>query len=232
MNPKDDLKLAGLVHDLNNVFQTLVDSADLLSEDPRWTRISAAILRSVERGKNIAEGLRDGTGGGTPFAHILDNAIAFVEDSQIAGRGPAIRFICQAEPGIDLGGNYAWERVLINLFLNARRAMPQGGTIQVRARRLDPTNVEIVVADEGSGIAEEVREHLFEPHVSAHGSKGLGLHIVETIVKEHGGAIGAANRSDGRGAEFIIRVPVAARVPAAAPRAVEAGKSAGPTQGP
>lgn len=212
MNSEDDLKLAGLVHDLNNVFQTLVDSADLLSEDPRWTRISAAILRGVERGKKIAEGLQRGTGGGTVFQQILGNAIAFVEDSQIAGRGPAIRFVCEVEPTIELGGHWAWERVLINLFLNSKRAMPEGGTIQVHARRLDPTNVEIVVTDEGSGIAEEVREHLFEPHVSAHGSKGLGLHIVETIVKEHGGTIQAGNRSDRRGAEFVIRVPSAARI--------------------
>lgn len=212
MNSQDDLKLAGLVHDLNNVFQTLVDSADLLSEDPRWTRISAAILRSVERGKKIAENLRDSTGSGTPFGHILDNAIAFVEDAQIVGRGPAIQFICDVEHGIELGGNYAWERVLINLFLNSKRAMPKGGTIQVHARRVDPTNVEIVVTDEGSGIADEVRDHLFEPHVSAHGSKGLGLHIVETIVTEHGGTIRAGNRSDRRGAEFTIRVPSAARI--------------------
>ena len=220
MNSTDDLKLAGLAHDLNNIFQTLVDSADLLSEDPRWSRVSAAILRSVERGKKIAEGLRDGGGSGTPFSQILGNAIVFVEDSQISGRGAPIRFDCEVETGIELGGNYAWERVLINLFLNSMRAMPEGGTIVVRARRLDPSNVEIVVADEGCGIADEVREHLFQPHISAHASTGLGLHIVETIVREHGGAIRAANRSTGRGAEFTISVPVVNRDQAHQARAI------------
>ena len=207
MSSSDDLKLAGIAHDLNNVFQTLVDSADLLSEDPRWSRISAAILRSVERGKKIAEGLRDGGGSGTPFSQILGNAIVFVEDFQIAGRGVAIRFDCDVETDIELGGNYAWERVLINLFLNSMRAMPEGGTIQVRARRIELGQAEIVVADEGCGIADEVREHLFRAHVSANASTGLGLHIVETIVQEQGGAIRAANRSAGRGAEFTILVP-------------------------
>jgi len=206
MNPKGDLKLAGLAHDLNNIFQTLVDSADLLSEDPRWARVSAAILRSVERGKKITEGLRDGGGTGTPFPQILGNAISFVEDFQIVGRALAIRFDCEIEPGIELGGNYAWERVLINLFLNSMRAMPEGGAILVRARRVD-AHVEIVVADEGRGFPEELRVRLFEAHVSGNASTGLGLHIVETIVKEHGGTIRANNRTDREGAEFTIRVP-------------------------
>jgi signal transduction histidine kinase len=206
MKPTDDLTLPGLVHDLNNVLQTLVDAADLLSGDPRWTKLSAAILRSVERGKKIAAGIQAGGDVGTPFETILANAIAFVEDSLIAGRGPDIAFECDVETGIELSGNWAWERVLINLFLNAMRAMPAGGTIRVRARRAGEVN-EIVVSDEGSGIPAEILEHLFHPHVSANGSSGLGLHIVETVVERHGGQVRAANRPDGAGAEFTILLP-------------------------
>jgi signal transduction histidine kinase len=205
MKTREDLTLSGLVHDLNNVFQTLVDAADLLSGDPRYAKLSAAILRSVERGKNIAAGIQAGSSADSPFEQILANAIAFVEDSVAAGRGPEISFACEVEPGIELGGHWAWERVLINLFLNAMRAMPSGGTIQVRARRM-PGQVEIVVRDEGSGIAPEVLDHLFLPHVST-GSGGLGLHIVETIVKHDGGHVYAVNRSDAPGAEFTITLP-------------------------
>ena len=209
MKTREDLTLAGLVHDLNNVFQTLVDAADLLAGDPRYGKLSAAILRSVERGKNIAAGLQSGKGAGTPFEQILANAIAFVEDSVAAGRGPEISFVCAVEPGIELGGHWAWERVLINLFLNAMNAMPAGGTIHVLARHTGD-QAEIVVRDEGSGIAPEMLEHLFLPHVttgSNGGSSGLGLHIVETIVKQDGGCVRAANRSDGQGAEFSITLP-------------------------
>lgn len=208
MMTREDLTLSGLVHDLNNVFQTLVDAADLLAGDPRYAKLSAAILRSVERGKNIAAGLQAGNGAGTPFEQILANAIEFVEDSRAAGRGPEIRFACDVEPGIELGGHWAWERVLINLFLNAMRAMPAGGTIQVGARR-NAGQVEIVVRDEGSGIAPGMLERLFLPHVTtgSSGSSGLGLHIVETIVKQDGGCVRAANRSDGQGAEFTITLP-------------------------
>jgi signal transduction histidine kinase len=205
MKTREDLTLSGLVHDLNNVFQTLVDAADLLSGDPKYAKLSTAILRSVERGKNIASGLQAGAGPGTPFEQILANAIAFVEDSVAAGRGPQIGFACDVEPGIELGGHWAWERVLINLFLNAMRAMPAGGVIQVSAGRADGQIV-IVVRDEGSGIAPGVLEHMFLPHVST-GSSGLGLHIVETIVKQDGGRVYAANRTDAPGAEFTITLP-------------------------
>jgi len=205
MKTREDLTLSGLVHDLNNVFQTLVDAADLLAGDPRYAKLSAAIMRSVERGKNIAAGIQAGTGENTPFEQILANAIAFVEDSVAAARGPEIAFACDVEPGIELGGHWAWERVLINLFLNAMRAMPGGGTIQVGAR-CTGGQVEIVVRDEGSGIAPALLEHLFLPHVTT-GSSGLGLHIVETIVKQNGGYVRAANRSDAQGAEFTITLP-------------------------
>jgi len=205
MKTREDLTLSGLVHDLNNVFQTLVDAADLLAGDPRYAKLSAAILRSVERGKNIAAGIQAGTGAGTPFEQILANAIAFVEDSVAATGGPEIGFVCEVQSGIQLGGHWAWERVLINLFLNAMHAMPAGGTIQVRARQTGG-QIEIVVRDEGSGIAPEMLEHLFLPHVST-GSSGLGLHIVETIVQQDGGCVRAANRSDRQGAEFTITLP-------------------------
>jgi signal transduction histidine kinase len=206
-----DLALPGLVHDLNNTFQTLVDSADLLSEDPKWNALSAAILRSVERGRRITESLQAGHGEGLnfdliAFDQILGDAIAFVEDTLLAGRGPGIRFTRDVEPGIELTGHWAWERVLINLFLNAMRAMPQGGAIQVEARR-QGSEVHIAVRDTGMGIAPEILERLFEPHISTKPSGGLGLHVVQTIVGQNGGTVRAGNRIDSPGAEFVIAVP-------------------------
>jgi len=206
MNQATDLTLPCLVHDLNNVFQTLVEAADLLSGDPRWAPVSAAILRSVERGKGITDSMQQVEERPAPFETILNNAIAFAEDSLIGGRGPEIRFVCDVEAGIELRRTWAWERVLINLFSNAMRAMPEGGTIYISARRRD-RRAEIVVRDEGEGIAPEVLADLFRPHVSTKVRGGLGLHIVETIVKQDDGEVRAANCADGRGAEFIILLP-------------------------
>jgi signal transduction histidine kinase len=206
MEQPTDLTLPCLIHDLNNVFQTLMEAADLLSEDPQWAPLSAAILRSIERGKGITASLQATEQPCASFETILNNAIAFVEDSLISGRGPRIRFACDLEPDLELRRTWAWERLLINLFSNAVRAMPQGGAIDVRARRLG-SQIQLVIRDEGPGIAPEILDSLFRPHVSTKASGGLGLHIVETIVHQDGGEVHAVNRGDRSGAEFVITVP-------------------------
>lgn len=206
VEPNPDLTLRCLIHDLNNVFQTLMEAADLLSDDPRWTPVSAAILRSIDRGKEITASLE--TTGQPPatLETVLENAMALVRDSMIGGRGPAVKFACEIEPGLVLPRAWAWERVLINLFSNAVHAMPLGGTITVRARRKSGC-IEIAVADEGSGIDPLFIPSIFQPHVSSRSTGGLGLHIVHTIVTEERGEVHAANRPEG-GAEFTITIPV------------------------
>lgn len=200
-----DLTLPCLMHDLNNVFQTLVEAADLLSTDAKWAALSGAILRSVERGRSITAILEAAEETAATFDAILNNAISFVEDSMIAGRGPRMVFDSEIEAGIVMRRNWAWERVLINLFSNAVRAMPKGGVIHVRAHKR-AGEIEIVVRDDGPGIAPEILKDIFKPHVSTSGS-GLGLHIVETIVRQENGTVEAANREGSGGAEFTIRVP-------------------------
>jgi signal transduction histidine kinase len=214
-----DLTVPGLIHDLNNVFQTLVAAADRLSQDAEWSPLSQAILRSVERGMRISLSLQSVKNPGAPFASILADAISFVEDARLVMPGPPIRFQRNVSSKIVLRRNWAWERVLINLFLNSARAMPDGGTIAVEARR-SGSDFLMVVRDTGTGIAPQILEQLFKPHVSTKPpvsnkpristkqQGGLGLHVVETIVHEDGGTVRARNRSDGPGAEFIITVPL------------------------
>src|SRR5665213_2855012 len=101
MNQATDLNLPGLVHDLNNVFQTLVEAADLLSEDPRWAPVSEVIFRSIERGKGITTSMQQAEQPPAPFETILNNAISFAQDTLIGGRGPRIRFVSDIEPGIE-----------------------------------------------------------------------------------------------------------------------------------
>jgi two-component system NtrC family sensor kinase len=205
MDPLLDLALPGLVHDLNNVFQTLMDAADTLSSDPRWVHLSAAIFRSVERGREITQSMQAIDQPSAPFETVLENARTLVEDSIMSRPGPTIQFKCRVEPGLVLRHAWAWERVFINLFCNAVQAMPEGGMIFVDARR-NHSEIQIVVGDEGSGIAPELLEMIFDPRVSTKTVGGLGLHVVHSIVKQEAGEVRAANR-DGRGAEFTITLP-------------------------
>jgi signal transduction histidine kinase len=205
MDQTTDLTLRCLIHDLNNVFQTLIDAADLLSYDPRWAPVSSAMLRSIERGRDIILSLETVDQPSAPLEAVLGNAQSFVEDSLIVGRGPRIEFTRDLEPGLILRQSWAWERVLINLFSNAVRAMPEGGIISTQASSRNGW-IQIVVTDEGRGIPPELLADLFEANVSTKSAGGLGLHIVQTIAKQQNGEVRAANR-DGRGAEFTISIP-------------------------
>jgi len=205
MDHTTDLTLRCLIHDLNNVFQTLIDAADLLSYDPRWAPVSSAMLRSIERGRAITLSLETVDQPSAPLETILGNAQSFVEDSLIVGRGPRIEFTRDLEPGLILRQSWAWERVLINLFCNAVRAMPEGGIISTQASSRNGW-IQIVVADEGRGIPSELLADLFEANVSTKSPGGLGLHIVQMIAKQQNCEVRAANR-DGRGAEFTISIP-------------------------
>jgi two-component system sensor histidine kinase AtoS len=96
------------------------------------------------------------------------------------------------------------EQVLLNLVLNAVRAMPGGGCVEISGD-CDGEAAAIGVADEGPGIAPEHVEKVFEAGFSTRaGSPGLGLTVCRKIVEQHGGAIEVAA---GAGARFRVRLP-------------------------
>jgi signal transduction histidine kinase len=97
-------------------------------------------------------------------------------------------------------------RALLNLVLNAIDAMPKGGELAVKTRRLN-TAVQLEIADTGAGLTEEERVRLFTPYYTTkqHGT-GLGLAIVQSIVADHQGRIHVAS-TPGRGTTFHIELP-------------------------
>jgi PAS domain S-box-containing protein len=100
------------------------------------------------------------------------------------------------------------QQVIINLLFNAQRAIGEGGgRIRLATRRGDPESVEIVVSDDGPGIAATDLAHLFTPFFSRTGGTGLGLALAAQTVKAHGGSIEVANNR-GRGATFTVRLPI------------------------
>lgn len=200
--------VAGLAHDLNNVFETIAEAAELLTGETDAAPLAATILRSVERGRRLVDGFADHHLAPVELETIIDRAAGFVRDlTRLLGL-PDVRFANHLETGHKLPGPASeWERVFMNLFLNAAQAMNAGGEISVQVNPA-PESLAITVSDEGPGIPAAILSQIFQPNFSTRRSHpGLGLHIVETIVHRQGGAISATNRTDRPGASFRIVVP-------------------------
>jgi CheY-like chemotaxis protein len=118
------------------------------------------------------------------------------------------------------------EEAIMNLALNARDAMPHGGTVTIETARMDFTvqgaaghpagpYVTVSVSDTGEGIDRETRSHLFEPFFTTKGQRegaGLGLSAVYGIIEQHGGFIRVSSEP-GQGSRFDVCLPRLPQVP-------------------
>lgn len=205
---ESDLTHESLIHDLNNVFETITEVAELLKADQQWRPLAATLWRSVERGKRLLGAIPDRT---PNLAGIVEDAIQSITDYCTAARRPRMRFVRQIPPDVRLPGSAKdWERVFANLFLNAVQIMQEPGRIDIVAQQTDGS-ISVTVSDNGPGIPPEILSRIFRPNVSTktagESRSGLGLHIVASIVKKYSGRVIAANREPGSGAIFTISLP-------------------------
>lgn len=114
------------------------------------------------------------------------------------------------------GDSARLQQIVANLFANAVKFTPAGGQVSARVQRSDST-VEIVVADNGTGIPEAFLPFVFEPfrqgqasNVNHEAGFGLGLFIVKQLVEAHQGEVAVTSAGEGRGATFTIRLPLQA----------------------
>jgi signal transduction histidine kinase len=108
------------------------------------------------------------------------------------------------------GIEHKLQQVFLNLFLNARDAMPSGGWLTIVTRE-DAGGAVVEVADTGSGIPSEQLSRIYDPFFTTKETgkgTGLGLSITYGIVQEHGGTI-ACESHVGQGTRFSIRLPLA-----------------------
>ena len=101
------------------------------------------------------------------------------------------------------------KQVILNLVANGLEAMEEGGELTVKLRE-ETDQIEIQIIDQGSGMTEEIREHLFEPfftHAKPGKGTGIGLAITHRIIVDHGGTIEPKSDGPGQGSTFHIHLP-------------------------
>jgi two-component system NtrC family sensor kinase len=217
------LLAAGVAHEVNTPLtgissftQMLLDGAD--PNDPRTTLLEK-IERQTFRAAKIVNGLltlsRPGTPGGerTPVDVnvVIGDVFALLEHQFEVGKIKVRRELAPARVLVQ-GVEHQLQQVFLNLFLNARDAMPRGGWLTVTTR-LEADQWVVEVADTGSGIRSEHLARIYDPFFTTKAigrGTGLGLSITYGIVHEHDGAI-RCDSTVGQGTRFILTLPMAVR---------------------
>ncbi len=224
----------GVAHDFNNLLTIIQLSARLMgkqlhAEDPlqvQLERIQEACQRATELTKQLLTFSRQ-----TPLERRrVDLNDSIREMSRMLPRllGEDIELVLALSEDLwpVVGDANQLDQVLLNLAVNARDAMPQGGRLRIETANvvLDRAYTEhhfgvepgeyvmLAVSDTGVGMSEEVKAHIFEPFFTTKGSgqgTGLGLSTVYGIVKRHGGHIGVYSEP-GQGTTFTVYLPRAA----------------------
>jgi len=215
---------SGIAHDFNHSLSPIVGFAELLMRTPDLPRettqayaelITTAALDAASVIKRLRELYRErnetALDGAVDLGRCIDEVVALTQPrwkNQALGQGIAIRVDTRvAKVPLVTGDAPAIREMLANLIFNAVDAMPEGGTITVRARA-ENHDVLLEVADTGTGMTEDVRQRCLEPFFSTKGKHGtgLGLSLVHRTIERHGGTLTIASEP-GRGSAFAVRLP-------------------------
>ncbi|MBB3261652.1 signal transduction histidine kinase/CheY-like chemotaxis protein [Paraburkholderia bannensis] len=230
----------GIAHDFNNILSAILGYGErvfrALGADSPLRRDAQQVLNAGMRASLLVERIlafsRSGMTARLPV-HVESVLVETVELFK-ASLPPAMEVVLQldAPQAYVLGDPTHLHQVVMNLCSNARHALEGQGTITVSAQEvasgearalhsgtLQPgAYVRIGVADTGAGISPEVQERMFDPFFTTRkttGGTGLGLSLVDGIIKEYGGGIEVQSEV-GRGTQFNIYLPLSDSRPAAA----------------
>ncbi|MBI3049915.1 MAG: GAF domain-containing protein [Acidobacteria bacterium] len=216
------LLAAGVAHEVNTPLtgissftQMLIEGAD--PEDPR-TGLLEKIERQTFRAAKIVNGLlnlaRPAAAAGADMApvdlNIVVTDVLSLLEHQLELQHIKVRRELHGAPVVVSGLEHKLQQVFLNLFLNAKDAMPRGGWLSV-STRLDRDRAVVEVADTGSGIPSEYLARIYDPFFTTKTTgqgTGLGLSITYGIVREHQGSIECESAS-GQGTRFVLEFPPA-----------------------
>ncbi|MFT3780412.1 MAG: response regulator [Nibricoccus sp.] len=221
---------SGVAHDLNNVFTPLIMTSQLLNEeitDPKTRQLVDIISSSARHGsemvKQVLMFVRGSDSDSMPFRmeHLVKDIVNLLRET--FPRSIRIRSSYATNLWSVVGDASRLHQVLMNLCVNARDAMPNGGelTITLSNFRVDEAFakiqgnikpgdfVRIDIADTGTGMPPEIQKKIFDPFFTTKApgkGTGLGLATVQTIVQSHNGFL-ALESEPGRGTTFRIYLP-------------------------
>ena len=215
----------GVAHDFNNLLAVIEGSGEMALEELQGHIAHEDVADMVTAAKRAASLTRQLLAfsrreAARPEALQLSNVVRSVEKMVRRLIGEHITLLTRLdEVSPVMADSNQLEQVLINLCVNARDAMPEGGTLRIELHQLDPRSpsappdteaVVLTVSDTGTGMEPEVLKRIFEPFFTTKDvgkGTGLGLSMVYGIVTQNGGQI-SVESSVGRGTTFTIIFPV------------------------
>jgi signal transduction histidine kinase/ActR/RegA family two-component response regulator len=221
---KDDF-LARVSHELRTPLTAVLGWAQMLQSErlpPEQARHALAVIeRSARAQRQLIEDLLDVSRivsnrlriarEPVPLAAVIDQALDAVRP-EAAARKIQIESVL-SDSGLVLGDARRLEQVVWNLAWNAVKFSQASGKVTVRLTR-EGGHLVLTVADTGVGIPSAFLPHVFEwfrqadPSARSQAGLGLGLGIVRHLVQLHGGSVRAESRGEGRGATFVVRLPI------------------------
>jgi two-component system, NtrC family, sensor kinase len=214
------LLAAGVAHEVNTPLTGISSFVQMLMqgtdpEDPK-TQVLEKIERQTFRAAKIVNGLLNLArpaqvdSGPVDVNAVINDVLSLLEHQFRTGRIQVRKELAPAAPVV-LGIEYKLQQVFLNLFLNARDAMPKGGWLTI-VTRASGESATIEVADTGSGIPADQLSRIYDPFFTTKDigkGTGLGLSITYGIVQEHDGSI-ACDSAPGQGTRFTLTLPLVA----------------------
>jgi len=211
------LLAAGVAHEVNTPLAVISNYIQMLAKqmpegDPRQSIIEKIVkqtFRASEIVNNLLNFSRTGAGeaADVDVNRVVEETLSLVAHPLKTSRIQVVKQLEMPLPAVRGSANKL-QQVFLNLFLNARDAMPAGGMLEIRTAAHNGS-VEIEVADTGAGIPRDHIHRIFDPFFTTKGSgrgTGLGLSVSYGIIKEHAGKIDVRS-TPGKGTSFHVEFP-------------------------
>jgi two-component system NtrC family sensor kinase len=207
-----------IAHELNNPIYGIMNTLELLkTEIPPESKRRRILELSLSEIQRLSEMLRNMLSFSKPeeekrrlvkLDELIEGILLMMEKQM---RESNIQVETSFDPGIPeiMASTNQMRQVMLNIFKNAKEAMPKGGTLFIRTSKED-NRILIQIQDTGIGIPEEIRAKIFEAFFTTKQKVkgvGLGLSVCYGIIKDHGGDIKVESQ-EGKGTTFAINLPI------------------------